>query len=46
MQKFSLGIMLIVSDETKFSNFRKSRKKWVKIGEVHKSPKTRKGKQK
>ena len=37
---------VIFSDETIFSDFRKSRKKWVKKGEVYKSPKTGKGKHK
>ena len=37
---------IIFSDETIFSDFRKSRKKWVKKGEVYKSPKTGKGKHK
>ena len=36
---------VIFSDETIFSDFRKSRKKWVKR-EVYKSPKTDKGKHK
>ena len=37
---------VIFSDETIFSDFRKSRKKWVKKGEVYKSTKTGKGKHK
>ena len=36
----------MISDETIFSDFRKSRKKWVKKGEVYGSPKTGKGKHK
>ena len=38
--------LVIFSDETVFSDFRKSKKKWVQKGTVYKAPKTGKGKHK
>ena len=38
--------LVIFSDETVFSDFRKSKKKWVQKGTVYRAPKTGKGKHK
>ena len=38
--------MVIFSDETVFSDFRKSKKKWVQKDTVYRAPKTGKGKHK
>ena len=38
--------LVIFCDETVFSDFRKSKKKWVQKGKVYKAPKTGKGKHK
>ena len=44
--KIKTGIWSFFSDETVFSDFRKSKKKWVQKGTVYRAPKTGKGKHK